>query len=225
MTQGELQAGGEEDRWRRERELMVRQQILERGISSARLLEAMLAVPRHRFVPKDFVAQAYDDRPVHIGNGQTISQPYMVALMTDSLELAGTEKVLDVGTGSGYQAAILAEMTSHVHTVERIGDLSRDAERRLESLGYDNVTFHVGDGSTGWPQEAPYDAILVAAAAQKVPESLKSQLSPGGRLAIPVGEPSSQVLMLIEKTAKGFRTSEICPCIFVKLIGVEGYTR
>ena len=225
MTQDELQAGGEEDRWRRERELMVRQQILERGISSARLLEAMLAVPRHRFVPKDFVAQAYDDRPVHIGSGQTISQPYMVALMTDSLELAGTEKVLDVGTGSGYQAAILAEMTSHVHTVERIGDLSRDAERRLESLGYDNVTFHVGDGSTGLAREAPYDAILVAAAAQKVPESLKSQLSPGGRLAIPVGEPSSQVLMLIEKTAKGFETSEICPCIFVKLIGVEGYKR
>ncbi len=207
----------------RERELMVRQQILERGIDTPCVLEAFLSVPRHFFVPPEYVKQAYDDRPLYIGHGQTISQPYMVALMTDSLELKGDEKVLDIGTGSGYQAAILAELAREVHTVERIEELSLGARRLLDDLGYDNVTFHVGDGTLGWTDAAPFDAILVAAAAPGVPDTLKEQLGDAGRLVIPVGPPYSQTLRLVTKTSRGFQSRDICPCIFVKLIGAEGY--
>jgi protein-L-isoaspartate(D-aspartate) O-methyltransferase len=213
----------DEDARARERELMVRQQILERGIDTPRVLEAFLRVPRHFFVPPEYVKQAYDDRPLYIGHGQTISQPYMVGLMTDALELKGDEKVLDIGTGSGYQAAILAELAREVHTVERIEELALGANGLLEDLGYDNVTFHVADGTLGWTDAAPFDAILVAAAAPGVPETLKEQLATGGRLVIPVGPPYSQTLRLVTRTSRGFESRDICPCIFVKLIGAEGY--
>lgn len=205
------------------RELMVRQQIVERGISCPRILEAFLRVDRHLFIPSDYASQAYEDRPLYIGHGQTISQPYIVALMTDALELGGGERVLDIGTGSGYQAAILAELAEKVYTVERIPELAEKAESLLGRLGYDNVEFLVGDGTEGWPEHAPYDAIVIAAAAPGVPESLKSQLAVGGHMVVPVGKPHSQVLEAVTRSEKGFLTKEICPCIFVKLIGREGY--
>lgn len=205
------------------RELMVRQQILERGISDPRLLDAFMEVPRHSFVPADYISQAYDDRPLYIGHGQTISQPYMVALMTEALHLEGGERVLDIGTGSGYQAAILAKLACEVHTVERVVELAADARERLLGLGCDNIVFHVGDGTKGWADAAPYGGIVVAAAAPAVPDDLKAQLAPGGRLVIPVGSPHGQMLVSVKRTADGFEQHEICPCIFVKLIGEEGY--
>ncbi len=218
-----LEPGFSEEDLVAEREIMVRQQILERGISSPALLDAFLKVPRHLFVPTDYISQAYDDRPLYIGNGQTISQPYIVALMTDSLRLTGGEKVLDIGTGSGYQAAILAELAAKVYTVERIPELAKNAKALLENLGYNNIEFLNGDGTRGWPEHAPYDAIIVAAAAPAVPESLKAQLKMKGRLVIPVGKPYGQMLKVVTRTKKGFTTRDVCPCIFVKLIGREGY--
>lgn len=206
-----------------ERELMVRQQILERGISDPWLLDAFMEVPRHLFVPGDFISQAYDDQPLHIGHGQTISQPYMVALMTDALQLEGGERVLDIGTGSGYHAAILAALAAQVHTVERVEELAAEARARLLKLGCDNVVFHVGDGTKGWADAAPYDGITVAAAAPAVPEDLKAQLAPGGRLVMPIGSPHEQMLIYVERTADGFEQHEICCCMFVKLIGEDGY--
>lgn len=211
------------NRTRRERETMVRQQIIERGIDSPRVLQAFMAVPRHLFVPPALLSQAYDDRPLYIGSKQTISQPYIVALMTDALNLTGTEKVLDIGTGSGYQAAILAEIVEKVYTVERIPELSQRAERLLHDYGVDNVEFLIADGTKGWSEHAPYDAVVIAAAAPAVPESLKTQLADEGRLVIPVGQPHSQTLTLLTRTKSGFTSRKICPCIFVKLIGEEGF--
>ncbi len=213
----------DEEALARERESMVHRQILDRGIDTPRVLEAFLRVPRHLFVPPEDVGKAYEDRPLYIGHGQTISQPYMVALMTDALELEGKEKVLDIGTGSGYQAAIIAELAGEVHTVERIAELAAPAERLLRRLGYENVFFHLGDGTLGLSDAAPFDAILVAAAAPGVPESLKEQLAIGGRLVVPVGPPYSQMLKVVTRTSEGFRSRDVCPCIFVRLIGEEGY--
>ena len=202
---------------------MVERQIRARGVRDERVLEAMRKVPRHVFVPPDLVDEAYEDHPLSIGKGQTISQPYMVALMTEALELGGNEKVLEVGTGSGYQTAILAELAREVYSIERIPELARDAERRLEDLGYTNVHIKVGNGTLGWPEEAPFDAIMVTAGAPKVPGPLKAQLADGGRLVIPVGSEFHQILYRVKRQKDTFSEEALTSCVFVPLVGEEGW--
>ncbi len=201
---------------------MVREQLERRGISDSRLLEVFGQVPRELFVPRPFRRQAYADHPLPIGRGQTISQPYMVALMTQELTLSGQERVLDVGTGSGYQAAILAELSAAVYTVEWDRALSARALRRLQELGYGNVEGMVGDGANGWPERGPYDGILVAAAAAVVPDPLVAQLRRGGRLVMPIGTPQQQVLVRITKRDGRCERREVCGCCFVPLRGPRG---
>jgi len=202
---------------------MVERQIRARGVRDERVLEAMRKVPRHVFVPPDLVDEAYEDHPLSIGKGQTISQPYMVALMTEALELEGNEKVLEVGTGSGYQTAILAELAREVYSIERIPELARDAERRLEDLGYTSVRIKVGNGTLGWPEEAPFDAIMVTAGAPKVPGPLKAQLADGGRLVIPVGSEFHQILYRVKRQKDTFSEEALTSCVFVPLVGEEGW--
>ena len=210
--------------YERLRRLMVDQQIRARGIRDPLVLEAFLRVPRHEFVPRNLRSMAYDDTPLPIGRGQTISQPFMVALMTEALGIRGGEKVLEVGTGSGYQAAILAEMGCEVHTVEREPDLAREAVERLARLGYRGVKVHVGDGTLGLPEEAPFQAILVTAGGPRVPGSLKEQLDPaGGVLVIPVGERGYQELLRVTRRGNRFSTENLGGCRFVPLIGEEGW--
>ncbi len=198
---------------------MVVEQLTERGITARAVLSAMGRVPRERFVPIEFLADAYADRALPIDSGQTISQPYIVALMTQALELTGIEKVLEVGTGSGYQAAVLAELAAHVITVERHAELSEHARRVLVALGYKNVTLVVGDGTLGWPAEAPYDRVIVTAAAARLPEALFEQLREGGIMAIPLGNADSQALVAIRKVAGQPVTTELSGCRFVPLVG------
>lgn len=188
------------------------------------MLGALARVPRHRFVPPHLVVHAYEDRPLPIGHGQTISQPYIVALSTEALGVGPTERVLEVGTGSGYQTAVLAELAQAVYTVERIPELSASAQERLTALGYGNVHFRVGDGTHGWPEEAPFDAILVTAGAPAVPERLLAQLGPRGRIVIPVGGRFSQELILLCRDGERWVRRSLCPCTFVPLIGEEGWT-
>ena len=178
----------------KEREHMVESQLVRRGIKDRRVLDAMRQVPRHLFIPKDMRDLAYCDGPLPIGQGQTISQPYIVALMTELLELTGQEKVLELGTGSGYQAAILSRLVSQVYSVERHAALAEQAEKVFAQLGYDNIVIKVGDGTLGWPEHSPYDAIIVTAAAPDIPQPLTDQLADGGRLVAPVGSRWSQVL-------------------------------
>lgn len=206
-----------------EREKMVRRDIAARGITDERVLEAFRRVPRERFVWDVDMANAYADHPLRIGEGQTISQPYMVALMTDALGIEGPEKVLEIGTGSGYQTAILAELASEVCTVERIAALSEKAQATLADRGYANVRYRVGDGTLGWPEEAPFDRVIVTAGAPRVPEPLKLQLADGGRLVIPVGGGHGQDLFIVTREGEDFRTEKGTGCIFVKLIGEEGW--
>ena len=198
-------------------------QLVARGIRDARVLDAMRRVPRHVFVDADAQDLAYADRALPIGDGQTISQPYMVASMTEALHLQGDERVLDVGTGSGYQAAILAELARDVVTIERRPELAGAARARLDALGYRNVRVVVGDGSVGYADHAPYDAILVAAASPRVPESLKRQLVDGGRLVIPVGSPDEQRLTIVAREGDRFAESGYEACVFVPLVGAEGW--
>jgi protein-L-isoaspartate(D-aspartate) O-methyltransferase len=206
------------------REWMVESQIKRRGIADPRVLKAMRTAPRHRFVPKQLWDQAYNDYPLPIGEDQTISQPYIVAMMTEALELIGTEKVLEIGAGSGYQAAILGELAQEVYTIERIASLAHSAEQVLKSLGYQNVHVIVADGTLGWPLEAPYDAIMVTAGAPQVPQPLVEQLALGGRLVIPVGDRYSQNLTRIRRTYQGdLQTEYLGGCRFVKLIGAHGW--
>ena len=200
------------------RERMIQEQLVPRGIEDERVLEAFRRVPRHRFVPPADQEQAYGDHPLPIGQNQTISQPYIVALMTESLQLQGSEKVLEVGTGSGYQAAILAELVPAVYTVERLPDLMEKARRVLDELGYTNINYKSGDGAIGWPEESPFDAILVAAAAKSVPQGLTDQLAPGGRLVIPVGNTWFQDLVLMTREKTGLKRKKLCGCRFVPLI-------
>jgi len=207
----------EEER-RAEREAMVERQIRARGVRDPRVLEAMRQVPRHKFVLPSLQAQAYQDTPLPIGLDQTISQPYMVALMTELLELKGPEKVLEVGTGSGYQAAILAELAEQVYTIERIPELAAAARQRLQELGYHNVTVRVGDGTLGWPEEAPFEAIIVTAGGQTVPPALKEQLAEGGRLVIPVGGYRMQDLLRLRRHGDKYDLENFGPCAFVPLI-------
>jgi protein-L-isoaspartate(D-aspartate) O-methyltransferase len=206
-----------------ERTYMVRRQIRGRGVKSARVLEAMMAVPRHCFVPEKFAHDAYGDHPVDIGSGQTISQPYMVAAMTELLDLMPMDRVLEVGTGSGYQAAVLAHLATAVVTIERIAKLAESARGKLTDLGFTNVTVLDDDGTLGHPEGAPYDAIIVTAAGPRVPEALKEQLSVGGRLVCPVGPREVQKLILIRRTEDGYEEGLGMSCLFVPLIGQEGW--
>jgi len=199
------------------RERMVASQIEGRGIKDYRVLRAMRKVPRHIFVPNEMKPFAYADEPLPIGQGQTISQPYIVAYMTEVLELSGGEKVLEVGTGSGYQTAVLAELAAEVWTVEIFEALSLGAEARLEELGYTNVRFRVGDGSRGWPEAGPFDAIMVTAAPGAVPAALENQLAVSGRMIIPVGI-NSQELILVQREKSSFRRDYLIGVRFVPLI-------
>jgi protein-L-isoaspartate(D-aspartate) O-methyltransferase len=198
-------------------------QLVARGIHDPRVLDAMRRVPRHRFVDPNALGFAYADRALPIGDGQTISQPYMVASMTEALRLQGPERVLDVGTGSGYQAAILAELAREVVTIERRAELADAARDRLDALGYRNIRVVVGDGSVGFPESAPFDGILVAAAAPRMPASLKHQLADGGRLVIPIGPPGHQRLTVVNRNADDFVESVQESCVFVLLVGAEGW--
>ncbi|MFP4035915.1 MAG: protein-L-isoaspartate(D-aspartate) O-methyltransferase [Desulfobacteraceae bacterium] len=212
-----------EDAYRSLREKMVRTQLVPRGIRDERVLEAMKKVPRHRFVDPDMVGEAYADHPLPIGDGQTISQPYIVALMTEALGLTGGEKTLEIGTGSGYQTAVLAELSREVYTVERIKSLLERAENTLKRLGYKNVYFKAFDGTLGWPEHAPYDAVIVTAGAPAIPAPLRDQLAEGGRIVIPIGNRYSQELVRITKTDQGFEEKYLGGCRFVNLIGVHGW--
>jgi protein-L-isoaspartate(D-aspartate) O-methyltransferase len=202
---------------------MVEEQLVRRGITDARVLDAIRKIPRHVFVEEALRDRAYGDHPLPIGEGQTISQPYMVAAMTQLLKLEGTEKVLEIGTGSGYQTAILATLARRVCSVERLPALAARARRVLEELGNTNVIVKTGDGSFGWPDEAPFDRVLVTAGAPQVPAPLFQQLAEGGRLVVPVGELQGQTLFLVEKVDGRMRTSTDCGCVFVKLIGKYGW--
>ena len=205
------------------RQLMVENQLRPRGIKEERVLEAMGIVPRNMFVHEDLLHRAYDDCALSIGEGQTISQPYMVALMTELLALEGEEKVLEIGTGSGYQTAVLSMLASEVHTVERIPSIASTAEERLKGLGYLNVNIYVADGTVGLSAEAPFDAIIVTAGAPGIPEKYIEQLKPGGRLVIPVGTRNSQVLYQVTKIPDGIRKLMSTSCVFVPLIGKDGW--
>ncbi len=205
------------------REKMVRTQLVPRGIRDERVLQAMRKVPRHRFVDPDMAGEAYADHPLPIGDGQTISQPYIVALMTEALGLTGTEKTLEIGTGSGYQTAVLAELSKEVYTVERIRPLLERAEETLKGLGYRNVHFKAFDGTLGWPEHAPYEAAIVTAGAPAIPGPLKDQLAEGGRIVIPIGNRYSQELVKIIKTDEGFEEEYLGGCRFVNLVGVHGW--
>jgi protein-L-isoaspartate(D-aspartate) O-methyltransferase len=205
------------------RNRMVDSQIIRRGVNDPKVLAAMRKVPRPLFLPPDARKFAYADNPIRIGNGQTISQPYIVAFMTELLHVQPEDIVLDVGTGSGYQAAILGELALEVHTIERFASLAVEAEKTLASLGYTNVHVHIGDGTKGYPPEMPYDRILVGAAAPDAPESLKMELADGGRLVIPVGTRFSQHLEIWDRSGDDFRISSSIPVVFVPLVGEEGW--
>jgi protein-L-isoaspartate(D-aspartate) O-methyltransferase len=202
---------------------MVEQQIAARGVSDERVLAAMREVPRHLFVPTGRRAEAYDDRPVPIGEGQTISQPYMVAIMTAALAPRDTDRVLEIGTGSGYQTAILARLAASVISIERHQTLADEAANRLRELDLGNVRIVVADGTEGWPEGAPFERILVTAGAPAVPETLRSQLARGGRLVIPVGPPGLQRLTTVERHGDRFETREGEACTFVPLVGRHGW--
>jgi protein-L-isoaspartate(D-aspartate) O-methyltransferase len=211
------------DLYRLARERMVETQIKARGIKDERVLKAMLKVPRHLFVDEALRDQAYGDFPLPIGEGQTISQPYIVALMTEALELKGIERVLEIGTGSGYQTAILAELTLWVYTIERFPTLLERAKKVLNELGYKNISFKLDDGTLGWKEAAPFDAIIVTAASPKIPPPLVEQLAEGGRIVIPVGDEFSQTLIKGVKKGGKLHTKALEPVRFVKLVGAYGF--
>ncbi len=204
------------------RERMVDLQLRSRGLGDERLLEAMARVPRHEFVPEDYRSQAYEDHPLPIGAGQTISQPYIVALMLEALALGPTHIVLEIGTGSGYQTALLAELAQHVYSLERHESLAQQAAATLSRLGYKNMTILVQDGSSGLHDKQPFDAIIVAAAAPRVPQALIDQLREGGRMVIPVGPANTQELQLLRKQEGRIIVIPLGACAFVPLIGTEG---
>ncbi len=205
------------------RAAMVQEQLVQRGIRDRRVLEAMGRVPREQFVPPDRAGLAYEDQALSIGYNQTISQPYMVALTLEALDLNKNQKVLDVGTGSGYLAALLAELSHWVITIEVVPELAQKAEERLQLLGYRNLTVVVGDGSIGYPARAPYQRIAVSAAAPEIPPSLEDQLDEGGILVLPIGDRYRQNLRRVIRRGESFYQEDLCPCIYVPLMGEEGW--
>ena len=212
-----------EDRYAAARNYMVERQLAARGISDLRVLAAMRKVPRHRFIPESLWDQAYNDYPLPIGEEQTISQPYIVALMTEALELKEADRVLEIGTGSGYQAAILAELVAQVFSIDRMASLTAQAQEVLDDLGYKNIHLRVGDGTLGWPEESPFEGIIVTAGAPQVPRPLVEQLALGGRLVIPVGDQFSQTLTVARKTKDGVKYEYHGGCRFVRLIVQHGW--
>ena len=202
---------------------MADDQLRARGIADQRVVDAMARVPRELFVADADAELAYADMPLRIGHGQTISQPYMVALMCQEADVGPGDRVLDVGTGSGYQAAVFAELGAEVHSVERIAELAEKARRNLAAAGYSGVEVHVGDGSLGLAEHAPFDAVVVAAAAPDVPWSLYEQLAPRGRLVVPIGGPDGQRLEIVVRSEEGPAVARSVPCRFVPLVGAEGY--
>ena len=206
-----------------ERKRMVGEQIVARGVIDQRVLAAMRKVPRHEFLPEAMRGMAYGDHALPLGEGQTMSQPYMVAVMTELLDIKETDRVLEIGTGSGYQAAVLAELCEKVYTVERVKILADKARTTLDRLGYKSVAIKVYDGTYGWKDMAPFDAIMVTAGAPDIPAPLVEQLREGGRIVIPVGERYGQVLVKAVKSAEGIITQKSIPCIFVPLIGNHGW--
>lgn len=209
--------------WSKTRLKMVEEQIVARGIRDPRVIAALKKIPRHLFVEEALQGQAYTDHPLPIGEKQTISQPYMVALMTEALQLTGKEKVLEIGAGSGYQTAVLAEVAKAVFSIERILALTMRARKLLEDLGYGNAEIKFSDGTQGWVEESPFDGIIVTAGAPDVPQPLVDQLAMGGRLVIPVGDAYVQDLLRITKTEEGTRREDLGGCRFVKLIGRYGW--
>ena len=200
------------------REKMVEGQIKARGVKDPRVLSALLKVERHRFVPEEYLGSAYSDQPLPIGEGQTISQPYIVALMTELLELKGNEKVLEIGTGSGYQAAVLAELAKEVYSIEIIEPLASTARNRLLELGYQNIKVKAGDGYLGWPEAAPFDAIVITCAPDHIPEPLIEQLQEGGRMVLPVGAYTQELKKIVKRSGK-IQTADIIPVVFVPMTG------
>ncbi|MFI5293739.1 MAG: protein-L-isoaspartate(D-aspartate) O-methyltransferase [Thermodesulfovibrionales bacterium] len=209
--------------YQRLRDDMADTQLVPRGIRDKAVLNAMRTVPRHLFVDESTQYRAYDDMALPIGEGQTISQPYMVAVMTELLGLTGKEKVLEIGTGSGYQAAVLAHLAKEVFTIERIASLAEKAEQRFRDLAYFNIHVKIGDGTLGWPEKAPFDGIIITAGSPKMPDPLKEQVSENGIIVIPVGSRYSQQLLRIKKTKSGFEEEYHTPCVFVPLIGEHGW--
>ncbi len=218
-------AGAEnENNFRQHRMRMIRQQIVARGIEDEEILAAFEKVKRHKFVPDRVKKYAYEDRPLPIGEGQTISQPYIVTFMTEAIKPQKTDRVLEIGTGSGYQAAILGELCDQVYTIEIIESLGKSAENTLSELGYGNVHVKIGDGYKGWPEHAPFDAIIVTCAPTEVPEPLKEQLAEGGRMVIPVGRGFDQNLVLLEKKKGKLVEKKILPVVFVPMVNEKGGT-
>ena len=214
----------EKDLYRIARERMVEKQIKARSIKDERVIQAMLKIPRHLFVDDSLIEQAYGDHPLPIGEGQTISQPYIVALMTEALELKGNERVLEIGTGSGYQTAILAELALWVYTIEKIPTLLQKAKKVLiETLGYKNISFKLGDGTLGWKEVSPFDRIIVTAASPSIPEPLIEQLKEGGKIVIPIGDEFSQTLVKATKIKNNLQIESLGEVRFVKLIGQYGF--
>ena len=206
-----------------QRRRMVEEQLGDRGIRDLRLLEVMTRVPRHLFALDSLQHRAYGDTPLPIGENQTISQPYIVAAMTEALALKGGERVLEIGTGSGYQTAVMAELAAQVFTIERINALSRKAQNILEGLGYANIVFKMFDGTYGWPDQAPFNAIMITASAKEIPEALIKQLGEGGRLVAPTGDEHKQKLMVLTKKGDRVIKKAICYCKFVPLVGKYGW--
>lgn len=205
------------------RKRMVQEQLIPRGIKDPRVLEVFSKLERHKFVPENLTESAYGDFPVSIGQGQTISQPYIVALMTECLNLSGQEKVLEIGTGSGYQAAILAELAKEVYTIERFEPLAQRAQNIFNELGYTNIKVRVADGTLGWPEAGPYDRIIITAASPRIPLPLTEQLKENGKMVLPLGETFSQVLTVVEKKQGRLDSIQVCGCVFVPLVGKYGY--
>jgi len=207
----------------KQRARMVEKQLRARRITDERVLAVMARVPRHMFVADREKAYAYCDTPVQIDCGQTVSQPYMVALMTQCLDVSAGDRVLEIGTGSGYQTALLAELGARVYTIERHAALGEAARARIDELGYSDISFKVGDGTRGWPEESPFDGILVTAGAPSVPDQLRDQLADGGRMVIPVGSRAIQTLVVIRRKGTSFSQEEHTGCIFVPLVGEHGW--
>jgi len=219
----ETSMDGQSDRWTSVRQHMLSVDLRGRDIRDPRVLQAMAEVPRERFVPPEHRRQAYDDRPLPIGGDQTISQPYIVALMTQVLEVTADCEVLEIGTGSGYQTAILAILAKRVYTVERLAELSQSAQQVLAGLGFDNIEFGIGDGSRGWPQPRVFDRIMVTAAVPLVPQPIQDQLKGGGVLVAPVGSEGVQSLIFCRRTSTGMVQSDLCAVRFVRLVGEHGF--